>query len=368
MNMKKCKILLFTSTLIFVSGYAAQTIAHHSAAPHFDSSKEVVINDAEVVEWRFVNPHSYIYFDVTESDGEISSWRCEMSSATILGRAGWTQQSLQPGQRIDVTGSPARREENLCAMTSIAFADGVEVGPIRDLRENGGIGLDEVIANEERPYRTESGYPNFNGAWITLSFGPGSKGGEPAPPAQVAPNYGGYSLTETGLGLAEEYDVRYDDPALGCHPINIIEGWNHDQHVNYIEQTEDTITLQYGYVDFVRTIHLDMDEHPEDLEPSIGGHSIGRWLGDVLLVDTIGFEEGLLLHQGGVHHSPNMHVIELFYRDPETHELIRNYHLTDPDYFVGVRQGVDYMAKSSIPYTPYNCTELGGANNERPEF
>ena len=250
-------------------------------------------------------------------------------------------------------------------MTSIVFTDGVAVGPTRNLRENQ-VGLEDVLAAEERPYRLENGQPNISGAWITMSFGPGSKGGEPPPPAQGAPTWGGYQLTEAGLAKAESYDVRFDDPALGCHPINIVEGWNHDQHVNHIYQTEDTIILQYGFVDFVRTIHLDMEDHPADLAPSIGGHSIGHWENDVLVVDTIGFKEGLLLHQGGVHHSPNMHVVERFYRDPESDELIRNYRLTDPEYFVGAREGVDYMAMSAKDYTPYNCTELAGANNERP--
>ena len=362
MNIMKLPIPALT--LVLGLGFVGNTMAHHSAAPHFDSIQEVVLNDAVVVEWKFVNPHSYIYFDVTQDNGELANWRCEMSAATLLGKAGWTQESLLPGQRINITGSPGRREDNLCAMTSIVFSDGVEVGVTRDLRENQ-VGVAEMLETESRPAKLENGQPNLSGAWITMSFGPGSKGGEPPPPAQGAPNWGGYQLTDAGLAAAEAYDVRFDDPALGCHPINIIEGWNHDQHINHIDQTDDRITLQYGYVDFVRTIHLGMNEHPADLEPSVGGHSIGRWTGDVLVVDTIGFEEGLLLHQGGVHHSENMHVVERFYRDPQTDELVRNYSLTDPDYFVGTREGVDYMAMSAIAYTPYNCTELGGANNQR---
>jgi len=290
-----------------------------------------------------------------------------MSSATLLGHAGWTQESLLPGHKINVTGAPGRRESNLCAMTSITFTDGIEVGPYRGLRENQ-VSLEETVAVESRPAMLPNGQPNISGAWITLSFGPGSRsGGFPAPPVQGAPTWGGFELTAAGLAAAEDYDVRYDDPALGCHPINIIEGWNHDQHVNHIEQTDDTVTLQYGYVDFVRTIHLNMDEHPADIEPSVGGHSIGRWAGDVLVVDTVGFEPGLLLHQGGVSHTADMHIEERFYRDPTTDELVRNYRITDPAYFVGVREGVDYMVMSTKAYVPYNCTELGGENNQRPE-
>ena len=62
-----------------------------------------------------------------------------------------------------------------------------------------------------------------------------------------------------------------------------------------------------------------------------------------------------------------MHVVERFRLDTEKNELVRNYQITDPDYFVGVREGVDYMAISANPYAPYNCVVLSGANNQRPE-
>lgn len=109
-----------------------------------------------------------------------------------------------------------------------------------------------------------------------------------------------------------------------------------------------------------------MDEHPDTIEPSVGGHSIGRWDGDVLVVDTVGFAPGVLLHQGGVSHTADMRIVERFARNPETDELVRDYEITDPAYFVGVRKGADYAAMSSKPYEPYNCVELGGANNRRP--
>ena len=354
---------LLSFTFLFIS---TSVSAHHSDVPHFDTTKEINIENAVIVEWRFVNPHSYVYFDVTDSNGETANWRCEMSSATFLGRAGWTQESLLPGQEVNINGSPARREENVCLTKTMVFSDGTEIGPVRGLANGYGESSIEPI-EIARPARLGNGLPNFGGAWVTISFGPNSKGGEPPPSLQGAPTWGGYELTEAGHALAEAYDVRFDDPALNCHPINIIEGWNHDQHINHIDQSDDEIRLQYGYVDFVRTIHLNMDEHPENIEPSTGGHSIGRWEGDTLVVDTIGFEQGLLLHQGGVHHSPDMQVIERFSLDIENNELAREYELRDPAYFVGVREGVDYMKMSGNPYTPYNCTDLAGANNQRPE-
>lgn len=365
--MKYFLLALATGSVCF---FSLNLSAHHSAAPHFDMSQELIIENASIVEWKFVNPHSYLYFDVTSEEGEVVNWRCESSAATMLRRNGWTDETLAPGLIVTIKGEPARREDNVCSLKSITLSDGTVIG--RSDNVNGTVMIassDFVRVDQgdiERPARLSNGQPNISGTWLTLSFGPGSKGGEPAPPQQGSPTWGGYKLTPAGLERAQDYDVRYDDPSLNCHPINIIEGWNHDINVNEIFQYDDKIVLQYGYVDFVRTIYLNIDEHPAGFASSTGGHSIGRWEDDVLVVDTIGFEPGLLLHQGGVHHSENMHIVERFHRDMETDELVRHYTITDPDNFVGERVGVDYMEMSSAPYTPYNCVELSGKNNQRP--
>lgn len=366
-------IRIFASLIIILGtcGNFPLAFAHHSEAPHFDADIELIIENASIVEWKFVNPHSYLYFDVASDDGDATNWRCESSAATMLKRNGWTDETLARGELVTIVGSPARREANVCSLKSITLADGRVIGRndnVAGATVTTATAFERVDQGEiSRPYAHETGQPNISGAWLTLSFGPGSKGGEAPPPDQGEPIWGGYELTELGLEKAREYDVRYDDPALNCHPINIIQGWNHDINVNEVSQYDDKIVLQYGFVDFVRTIYLNMDQHPDDLEPSVGGHSIGRWVDDVLVVDTIGFEEGVLLHQGGVRHSENLHVTERFYRDRETNELVRNYTLSDPDYFVGLHEGVDYMEMSSAPYSPFNCVELSGANNQRSD-
>ena len=55
--------------------------AHHSAAPHFDMETAISL-DGVITELKFVNPHAYFYFDVTDESGATVNWRCEMSAAT----------------------------------------------------------------------------------------------------------------------------------------------------------------------------------------------------------------------------------------------------------------------------------------------
>jgi hypothetical protein len=178
--------------------------------------------------------------------------------------------------------------------------------------------------------------------------------------------YRGYDPSEANLAAAESYDVRFDDPALKCHPINIIQGWNHDNNVNEITQSDDKIVMQYGFMDFVRTIHL-QSEHPLNLVPSLGGHSIGTWEDDVLIVDTIGFEPGVLEHLVGVLHSDQLHIVERIHYDADSKELVRDYVIEDPLYLNSPFTRQDKQGISAEPYTPFNCTELSGSNNIRPQ-
>lgn len=65
-----------------------------------------------------------------------------------------------------------------------------------------------------------------------------------------------------------------------------------------------------------RTIYMDGRPHPvgKDLVPSYYGHSIGRWEGDTLVVDTVGFNEGNWIEAEGLMHTDLYHQIERFTR------------------------------------------------------
>jgi len=119
-------------------------------------------------------------------------------------------------------------------------------------------------------------------------------------------------------------------------------------------------------MDYLRTIHLDMELHPDNIVPTRGGHSIGHWEGDTLVVDTIGFSQGFLAFQSGIPHSDQMHSIEKFWFDDETETLIQSYVAEDPAYLNNAYTGQNSMRLSAAPYELYNCVELSGDNNIRP--
>jgi hypothetical protein len=228
-------------------------------------------------------------------------------------------------------------------------------------------------------------HPDLSGYWVSQGGGPGAgpgggrppgPGGPPngerpfppggGPPGGGPPGGGRAQPTEAGVAAAKGYEQPFDDPAIKCDIANILFGWTHDQNINEIVQGRNTITLKYGYMDFVRTIHMDMATHPAKLPLTRGGHSIGKWEGDTLVVDTIGLAPGVLIPMAGVMFSDQAHVVERFTLDRTARTLTRAYTLEDARYLRQPHAGRDVMAASKEPYTPYECVELSGDNNKRP--
>jgi hypothetical protein len=63
-----------------------------------------------------------------------------------------------------------------------------------------------------------------------------------------------------------------------------------------------------------RTIYMDGRPHPDKLTPTYYGHSTGKWEGDTLVVDTVGFNEDFWLDRGNMPHTSALHLIEKFTR------------------------------------------------------
>ena len=85
-------------------------------------------------------------------------------------------------------------------------------------------------------------------------------------------------------------------------------------HPYKIVQTPDLIVILYESLTMFRQIFTDGRPHPEDPQPSWLGYSTGRWDGDVLVVETIGFNDKTWLDGSGHPHSEQMRLTERFRR------------------------------------------------------
>jgi hypothetical protein len=91
--------------------------AHHSQSEYNLRGKVDVEGAVTKVDWR--SPHAWIYVDVTGDKGETVNWSFELPSPVTLMRRGWTRESLKPGDRVKVSGAPAKNFPAIAIATFI---------------------------------------------------------------------------------------------------------------------------------------------------------------------------------------------------------------------------------------------------------
>jgi len=117
------RLLKVVASAGMLMGAALPVAAHHSFSAEFDSSKPVTL-EGKVVQFEWVNPHSWLDIDVTKPDGTVEHWKLEGGSPSVLLRKGWNRNSLPPGTKIKVTAFQAKDASFRGSTRSIEFPDG----------------------------------------------------------------------------------------------------------------------------------------------------------------------------------------------------------------------------------------------------
>jgi hypothetical protein len=198
--------------------------------------------------------------------------------------------------------------------------------------------------------RASDGKPDLTGVWQGGSSTPGSweeanrgvgvggSGRDAAAPVVLSSNdrpegresapYQPWAVPK----VLEAFNRRgIDDPTGQCLPAGIPRTIMLGLFPQQIVQTPTQIIMLYEYMSIFRVIPLNA-KHREDLIPSYMGDSVGRWEGDTLVVDTIGFNGKTWLAGAGTFHTDALHTVERFTRiskDRIDYEVT----MTDPNVF-----------------------------------
>jgi hypothetical protein len=102
---------------------AGAALAHHSFAAQYDATKSVTLSGTITkVEWT--NPHTYFFIDVVDANGKVANWAVEGGAPNVLYREGWRPTSLKHGDKVTISGSPARDGSNLMNGVLFKMPDG----------------------------------------------------------------------------------------------------------------------------------------------------------------------------------------------------------------------------------------------------
>lgn len=92
---------------LLVAVLADHAYAHHALGGVYDNSRQHTL-EGVVTEFRFTNPHPFLFIEVQTESSLRQVWRLEMDNRFELARIGMTAETFQPGERVIARGSVGR--------------------------------------------------------------------------------------------------------------------------------------------------------------------------------------------------------------------------------------------------------------------
>jgi hypothetical protein len=211
--------------------------------------------------------------------------------------------------------------------------------------------------------RTPDGKPDLTGVYQASTRrggwdaeAPGEAPGVAAP--RRAPDVAGQARPEPIPYRPEALLARrsIDDPTGFCLPQASPRMTSVGLFPVQFVQTPTQLIALYEYFWVFRVIPLDRKEHPDDVEPSHMGDSIGRWDGDTLVVDVTSFKPGGWL-AGGFVHSDALRLTER-YRRVDRDRLDYEVTIEDPNVLTKpYTQRITLMLREGTRLREYSCAE-----------
>jgi hypothetical protein len=297
-----------TAATLLLAAIAAATLsapasAHHSQSM-FDTSKEIVI-EGTVARFDWVNPHMYLVVATKGPDGQPALVEGEGVGITQALVDGLDRNALTPGTPVVMRANPNRGGwGKQVRVLDVTTEDG-EIHPF-------------YAANRRTRILTPA--ESLEGHWAPSRAGFGAAMGAMA------------RWPVTPEGRAAQAALA-DDGLCNIDPPPVLPVFD---ELRTIELGEDEIVMRFDNTgDHAERVIYMTAAHPADVQTSLQGHSIGRWEGETLVIDTIAFtpdSSGLALN---VPAGARKHMVERLTLTDDRTRLRYEVTVEDPDYLTG---------------------------------
>lgn len=294
------KLLTAAAPLFAAALFCAPASAHHSQAM-FDTSQELILKGT-VARFDWVNPHMYLVIDTTDPDGNPVQIEGEGLGITQALVDGLNRDALKPGTPIVMRANPNRR------------GFGKQVRILDVTTEDGEIHPFYAANTRTRvltPAKSLEGHWAPNRAALGAGFGAMAR----------------FPLTAEARAAQAQLAA---DGLCYVEPIPFLAVLD---ELRTIEITSDQVVMKFDNTgDNVTRIIPFADRHPADVKPSRQGSSIGRWDGETLVIDTIGFEPNPSGLGANTPSSAGKHTVERLSLSPDKTRLRYEVTVEDPVY------------------------------------
>ena len=328
----------------------AVVFAQRQPSTVYDIDRQVKLQGPVTrVEW--VNPHAFLFVNVRDAEGSVTNWAVEFGEPLELERQGWKANTVRIGDVVAIDANPARGSAKQARAIAVSLAPS-------------GKRLFTAPATTQSASGTREPAPRWPGGHVRLGPAPGRKGywGPAKANALVESTGPAIPMTSEGLllNLADasrvapfqpwakalyEYRQRrllQDDPQRRCIPPGGPRQFEAANGFQFVEQPDvgRVLVLLGGGDRNWRMIYTDGRPQGEAAEVVRGyyGNSVGRWEGDTLVVDSIGYNESFWFTNGGLPHTEALHLVERFSR-PDLRTLRYEVTVDDPRTFTRTWKG-----------------------------
>jgi hypothetical protein len=344
---------------------------HHAIAGKFDPAKTVTLNGAVTgIDWA--NPHAHLFVDVRDR-GSVANWAIELPSPIDLQRSGWSRETLKTGDAVTVQGISARDGSLQAWGNSVVITStGSRVFTLSNFqRLRNGPTLPTPLWPDGQPRLGpppgERGYRAYPSSSALVQSGANVEMDADgllrniADVDKVAP----FQRWARDLYELRQRNFLRDDPLfLYCMPPGGPRQFQQPYGIQFVEERDRQrifVLIGGGNHNF-RYIYTDgrPQQNPRGSDfdnPLFYGRSVGRWQGEALVVDTVGFNEKFWFSNGGLPHTEQLRLIERFSR-PDFNTLRYEVTIDDPGAYTKMWTAswtLQWVPGEELP--PYYCQD-----------